>query len=79
MIRRIVLAATLGVLFSTVSTVSILAHHSAAAAYDTANKVTLRGTVTKLEWKNPHVFYDLDVADASGTVTNWDRSSGSVR
>jgi len=63
-----VLAATFGVLFSTVST---LAHHSAAAAYDTANKVTLHGTVTKVEWKNPHVFYYLDVADASGNVTNW--------
>jgi hypothetical protein len=68
MTRRIVLAVTFGVLFCTVSG---LAHHSAAAAYDTANKITLRGPVTKVEWKNPHVFYYLDVADASGKVTNW--------
>jgi len=68
MTRRIVLAVTFGVLFCTVS---VLAHHSAAAAYDTANKITLRGPVTKVEWKNPHVFYYLDVADASGKVTNW--------
>jgi hypothetical protein len=68
MIRRVVLAVLLGVLFSAVS---VLAHHSAAAAYDTANKITLHGTVTKVEWKNPHVFYYLDVMDASGTVTNW--------
>ena len=68
MTRRIVLAMSFGVLFGAVS---LLAHHSAATAYDTAKKITLHGTVTKLEWQNPHVFYYLDVADASGTVTNW--------
>lgn len=50
---------------------SLLAHHSAASAYDTDKKVTFKGTVTKLEWKNPHVFYYIDVVDQSGTVTNW--------
>jgi hypothetical protein len=59
---------SLGVLLSAVS---VLAHHSAAAAYDTGNKITLHGTVTKVEWKNPHVFYYIDVADPSGAVTNW--------
>jgi hypothetical protein len=66
--RRIAFALSVSVLFSAVS---ILAHHSAASAYDTANKITLKGTVTKVEWKNPHVFYYLDVADGSGSVTNW--------
>ena len=66
--RRAVLAMSFGILCSAVS---LVAHHSAAAAYDTARKITLQGTVTKLEWKNPHVFYYLDVADASGTVKNW--------
>jgi len=50
---------------------TLLAHHSAASAYDTDKKVTFKGTVTQLEWKNPHVFYHIDVADQSGTVTNW--------
>jgi hypothetical protein len=50
---RIVLAASLGVLFSAAS---LLAHHSAATAYDVDKKVTLRGTVTRVEWQNPHVF-----------------------
>jgi hypothetical protein len=68
MTRRLVLAASFGVLFGTVS---LLAHHSAATAYDTARKITLHGTVTKLEWQNPHVFYYLDVADAAGNVTTW--------
>lgn len=68
MTRRIAFMLSAGVL---VSTVSLLAHHSAATAYDTDKKITLRGTVTKLEWQNPHVFYYLDVADAPGKVTNW--------
>lgn len=62
------LALTLGVLCGGAS---LLAHHSAAAAYDTDKKVTFKGTVTRLEWKNPHVFYFIDVADSSGAVTNW--------
>jgi hypothetical protein len=49
----------------------LLAHHSAASAYDTAKKITMKGTVTKVEWKNPHVFYYIDVADGSGTPANW--------
>ena len=68
MTLRILFAASFGLFLGAVS---VLAHHSAAAAYDTSKKITLNGTVTKLEWKNPHVFYFLDVADGSGTVTNW--------
>ena len=68
MTRRIVLALSCGVLFGAVS---LLAHHSASSAYDTAHKIDLKGTVTKVEWKNPHVFYYLDVTDASGTPVNW--------
>jgi hypothetical protein len=51
--------------------VSVSAHHSAAATYDTSRKITLTGTVTGLEWKNPHVFYFLDVTESNGQVTNW--------
>jgi hypothetical protein len=68
MTRRVALAVSFGVL---VTSVSLLAHHSAASAYDVDKKITLQGTVTKLEWQNPHVFYYLDVRDPSGKVTNW--------
>jgi hypothetical protein len=68
MTRRVALAVSFGVL---VSSVSLLAHHSAASAYDVDKKITLHGAVTKLEWQNPHVFYYLDVTDPSGKVTNW--------
>ena len=47
------------------------AHHSASAAYDISKKITLKGTVTRLEWKNPHIFYYIDVKDDAGSVTNW--------
>src|SRR6266700_6455441 len=46
------------------------AHHS-TAAYDEKKPVTLRGTVTKFDWTNPHVFMFVDAADASGNVTKW--------
>jgi hypothetical protein len=48
-----------------------LAHHSFAAEYDTKKPVSLKGTVTKVEWTNPHARFYLDVKDESGAVTNW--------
>jgi hypothetical protein len=48
-----------------------LAHHSLQSEYDIDKSVTLRGTVTKVDWVNPHVYVYLDVKDASGTVTRW--------
>jgi len=53
------------------STASLLAHHSAAATYDTSKPITLKGTVTKLEWMNPHVYYYIEVKDSDGSVTTW--------
>jgi len=47
------------------------AHHSFAAEYDTAQKVTLKGTVTKFDWMNPHAHFYLDVKDPDGKVANW--------
>jgi hypothetical protein len=48
------------------------AHHSFPAQYDADQKVTLTGTVTKVEWTNPHIFIYIDVPDeTSGEVVNW--------
>jgi hypothetical protein len=47
------------------------AHHSFAAQYDKSKPITLTGTVTKMEWMNPHIYFYLDVRDAQGTSTSW--------
>jgi hypothetical protein len=51
--------------------VPMLAHHSLAAEYDDKKPITLRGTVTKFDWTNPHVFLYLDVREANGKLTTW--------
>jgi len=48
-----------------------LAHHSFTAEYYSDKNVTLTGTLTKVEWVNPHVFLYVDVKDSSGKVTSW--------
>jgi hypothetical protein len=53
-----------------------LAHHSFAAEFDAKQPITLTGTVTKVEWTNPHVWFYLDVKDPGGKVTNWGMEMG---
>ena len=67
-------AAGLGLL---VSTLPAVAHHSFAAEYDESKPIKVEGTVTKLEWTNPHARFYVDVKDASGSVTNWNFELGS--
>jgi len=51
--------------------VPVVAHHAVGAEYDATKVVTLKGTVTKVEWTNPHARIYFDVAEPNGTVTNW--------
>jgi hypothetical protein len=60
-----------------VVTMPVVAHHSFKAEYDQDHPVTLRGTVTKVSWKNPHVLFRVDVKEESGKVTNWELEMGS--
>jgi hypothetical protein len=57
--------------------VPLLAHHSFAAEYDRAKPVMLTGTVSRVEWINPHAHFQMDVKDPSGTTGNWDIELGS--
>ena len=54
----------------------VKAHHSFAAEYDQNKTLTLKGTVTKVEWLNPHIWFYVDVKDDSGNVAKWQCEGG---
>jgi len=53
------------------ATMPLMAHHSFAAEFDSTKVVKLTGTVTKIDWTNPHVWFYVDVKDENGKITNW--------
>lgn len=53
------------------------AHHAFSAEFDANKSVKVSGTVTKLEWTNPHAWLFVDVKDQSGKITNWGFEMGS--
>lgn len=52
-------------------TAPVLGHHSEAAEFDPDNPVKVTGTIVKVEWLNPHVWFYVDVPDDKGNVTTW--------
>jgi Family of unknown function (DUF6152) len=59
------------------SALPVLAHHSFAAEYDNKQPVTLTGTVTKVEWMNPHARFYINAKDESGKQADWELELGS--
>jgi len=63
---------TVVVLIAIVSfTGSVFAHHGRGATYDMKKRVTLRGSVSRVEWRNPHVVIYMDVKEPNGKVVTW--------
>lgn len=63
-----------GILLATCAVLAALpalAHHSFQAEFDASKEVTLTGTISKIDWINPHIYFYLDVKDNDGKVTNW--------
>jgi hypothetical protein len=65
---RHVVTSGLGVLLTAATA---FAHHSFAAQYDADKPITLKGTITKVEWTNPHTYFHLDAEDEHGKAANW--------
>ena len=64
-------------LFLVVAVSPAVAHHAFAGQFDINKPITLMGTVTKIEWMNPHIYFYIDVKDNSGKVDNWMIEGGS--
>jgi len=47
------------------------AHHSFAAEYDSGQPITIKGTVNKIDWVNPHSWVHVDVVQPDGKVVTW--------
>ena len=63
-----VVAASIGLLLSAMP---VLAHHSFAAEFDAKKPIKLRGTITRMEWINPHAWVHMDVKGPDGKVVQW--------
>jgi hypothetical protein len=51
--------------------IPVWAHHSFAAEFDGSRSLRLTGTITRIEWSNPHSYFYIDVKDDKGNVANW--------
>jgi hypothetical protein len=74
-VRLTIAIVALGV-FLTTTAVTVVAHHAFAAEFDANRPVEFTGTVTKMEWVNPHVWMHMDVKKPDGTTESWAFEAG---
>ena len=70
------LGLSIGLCLATGTGISLSAHHSFAAEFDDTKPVKVTGTITNVEWKNPHIWFYVEVKNPDGTVTNWGFAGG---
>ena len=56
----------------------LLAHHGRGQMFDMQHEVTLKGTISEVAWRNPHVVVYMDVVDENGEVATWGFENASV-
>jgi hypothetical protein len=64
------------VLVALITVPPVVAHHSFATEYDRAKPVSVTGVVKKVEWRNPHIWFYVDVKDGLGRTVTWGFSGG---
>ncbi len=74
---RIKLACSFLALAGAYAAIPAAAHHSFAAEFDADTPIALTGVVTKIEWRNPHTFFYIDVETQAGDYENWALEMGS--
>ena len=72
MTKLLALAAAVAILWA----IHVAAHHSFAAEFDVTQPVTLKGTLTQMEWVNPHGWLHIDVKAADGKMVTWAIEAG---
>ena len=74
--RTVLTAAGLGALLVLAGAAQALAHHSFAGEFDINRPIELTGTVSKVEWINPHAWIHVDVKKRDGTIETWAIETG---
>ena len=74
--RLAVAVAGMGLLFLAGTVVSLSAHHAFAAEFDANKPIKFKGTVSRMQWTNPHVWIHIDVKKPDGSVETWALEAG---
>jgi hypothetical protein len=77
-IKNTVAAALMIVWSLSVISVPVLGHHGTNVSYDHSKKITLKGTVTEFQFRNPHIQIYFDVKDQNGNVSHWAAEGGGL-
>ena len=75
--KGVLIGVTAAILVGLSGAARLDAHHAFTAEFDAAKPVTLKGTVSKVAWTNPHAHIHLDVGNPGGGVVSWDLELGS--